>query len=63
MGADSDVMRFAEANGIHHDEGVAGMEATSYVGVRDVGQKLFVGPLGNWLVYLDDRNGRMSLRI
>lgn len=45
MGADSDIMGFAEAYGVHHDERVAGVEATSYVGMRDVGQKLFVGPL------------------
>lgn len=45
MGADSDIMGFAEAYGVHHDERVAGVEAASYVGMRDVGQKLFVGPL------------------
>lgn len=45
MGADSDIMGFAEAYGVHHNERVAGVEATSYVGMRDVGQKFFVGPL------------------
>jgi len=63
VGADSDVMGFAEAHGIHHDERVAGVEATGYVGVRDVGQKFLVGPLRIWLVYLDDLNGRTYLRI
>lgn len=50
MGADSDIMGFAEAYGIHHDERVAGVEATGYVGVRDVGQKFLVGSLRIWLV-------------
>ncbi len=63
MGADSDVMGFAEAYSVHHDERVAGVETTGYIGVRDVGQKLFVGPLRIWLVYLDDLNGRTFLRI
>lgn len=45
MGADGDIMGFAEAHSIHHDERIAGVEATSYVGVRDVRQKLFIRPL------------------
>ena len=45
MGANSNFMCFAEADGGLHDKWVAGVEAAGNIGLGDVGEKLFVRTL------------------
>lgn len=46
MRASFDVVRFAEADGLLHDEGVAGVEAAGDIGVVDKRDEVFIGAAG-----------------
>ena len=45
MGAYGNIVGFAKAHSVHHNEWIARVETAGHVGVRDVGKEFLVGSL------------------